>query len=149
MTANHELDGHCLCGAVRVRITAPAAVVEACHCTTCRRWGGGAFLSLRMVTDPAIDGAEQIARYRSSDWAERGFCRSCGTHLFYYYIPKSGYSFTAGLFPGADAFPLVEEIFIDEKPPCYSFAGDRERLTGAEVMAKAGLTPPPPSTSEG
>lgn len=139
MTDTKLLNGQCLCGAVKVRITPPALVIEACHCTMCRRWGGGPFLSLRMVTDPDIEGMEQIARYRSSAWAERGFCRACGTHLFYYYAPKSGYSFTAGLFPGAETFPLVEEIFIDDKPPCYSFAGDRERLTGAEVLAKAGI----------
>lgn len=149
MPDESDLDGQCLCGAVRVRITAPVAAVGACHCTTCRRWAGSPYLSLRLVTDPQIDGAEHIARYRSSDWAERGFCRECGTHLFYYYIPKSGYSFTAGLFPGADAFPLTSEIFVDEQPATYAFAGERERMTGAQVMAQAGLTPPPPSTSEG
>ena len=30
-------------------------------------------------------------------------------------------------------------IFIDEKPGYYGFAGDRERLTGPEVMAKFGV----------
>ncbi|MCR5870396.1 MULTISPECIES: GFA family protein [unclassified Sphingomonas] len=139
MSDAKQLDGHCLCGAVRVRIAAPAPVIEACHCSMCRRWGGGPLLSLRLVTDPQIDGAEHIVRYHSSDWAERGFCRNCGTHLFYYYAPKDGYSFGAGLFEGVDAFPLTEEIFVDEQPAGYAFAGDHERLTGAEVMAKAGI----------
>ena len=130
------IEGHCLCGAVRVRMTPPVPHVEACHCTMCRRWGGGAYLSLRGVPDPEIEGAEQIVRYASSDWAERGFCGKCGTHLFYFYRPKQSYSFTAGLFDGADGFTLDEEIFIDEKPGYYDFAGERERLTAAEVIAK-------------
>jgi len=31
---------------------------------------------------------------------------------------------------------ITEEIFIDEKPDYYDLAGDRPRLTGAEVLAK-------------
>lgn len=140
MAKDAKLDGKCLCGAVRVRITSPGPHhVEACHCAMCRRWGGGPALSLRLVTDPEIEGGAHIVRYRSSDWAERAFCRECGTHLFYFYAPKSGYSFGAGLFDGADGFELAEEIFIDEKPAYYDFAGDRERLTGPEVLAKAGI----------
>lgn len=135
--ANDELQGKCLCGAVEVRITPPEPHVEACHCGMCRRWGGGPYLSLRLVTDPAFEGEAHIVRYPSSDWAERGFCGRCGTHLFYYYKPKAGYSFTAGLFEGADGFEFVEEIFVDDKPPYYDFAGERPRRTGAEVMAQA------------
>lgn len=139
MSETNQLDGQCLCGAVRVRITPPAPVIEACHCTMCRRWAGGPALSLRLVTDPQIEGGEHVVRYRSSDWAERAFCRTCGTHLFYYYAPKDGYSFGAGLFDGADGYALAEEIFVDEKPAGYAFVGDHERLTGAEVLAKAGI----------
>ena len=132
-----RIEGQCLCGAVTVRMTPPEPHVEACHCGMCRRWGGGPFLSLKLVTDPEFDGAEQVARYESSRWAERGFCRQCGTHLFYYFKPKAGYSFTPGLFNRLEGFELAEEIFIDDKPSYYDFAGERERLTGAEVMAKA------------
>lgn len=134
--AADRLEGKCLCGAVTVRMTPPEPHVEACHCGMCRRWGGGPFLSLKLVTDPEFDGEDEVQRYRSSDWAERGFCRKCGTHLFYYFRPKRGYSFTAGLFGGAGGFDFTEEIFIDSKPDYYDFAGTRERLTEAEVMAK-------------
>lgn len=133
------IEGKCLCGAVTVRMTPPKPHVEACHCSMCRRWGGGPFLSLKMVTDPEIEGGEHIARYASSDWAERGFCRECGTHLFYYYKPKGGYSFTVGLFDAASGFAFTQEIFIDDKPDCYAFAGQRERLTGQEVMENFGV----------
>ena len=134
--AARPIEGHCLCGAVRVRLTPPVPHVEACHCAMCRRWGGGAYLSLRGVPDPEIEGAGEIVRYASSDWAERGFCGKCGSHLFYFYKPKRSYSFAAGLFDGLEGFALDEEIFIDEKPAYYDFAGERERLTQAEVIAK-------------
>ncbi len=31
--------------------------------------------------------------------------------------------------------PLTVEIFIDEKPSGYAFAGSTQKMTGAEVMA--------------
>lgn len=132
------IEGKCLCGVVTVRMVPPERHVEACHCGMCRRWGGGPFLSLKQVTEPEIEGGEHIVRYASSDWAERGFCGRCGTHLFYFYKPRVGYSFAAGLFDVIDGFEFPEEIFIDSKPDYYDFAGERERLTGAEVKAKFG-----------
>ena len=140
MTTQPKLEGQCLCGAVHVSMTPPEPHVDACHCGMCRRWGGGAFLSLNMVSDPEIGGAEHVIRYPSSEWADRGFCGRCGTHLYYYFKPKAGYSFAAGLFAGADDFTMPMEIFVDEKPGYYAFAGTRERLTGPEVMEKFGFS---------
>lgn len=135
------IEGQCLCGAVTVRITPKDQEVEACHCAMCRRWGGGAFLSLKGVADPIIDGGQHIVRFQSSDWAERGFCGRCGTHLYYLYKPAGTYSFTAGLFDRLNGFAMTEEIFVDAKPDYYDFAGERERLTEAEVLAKQGISP--------
>src|SRR5687768_1813490 len=134
-----EIEGHCLCGAVRVRATPVRRHVEACHCTMCRRWGGIAFVGVQCGSDVAIDGEEHVVRYRSSDWAERGFCGRCGSNLFYRYLPLDNHSFTAGLFADDALLPLSEEIFIDEKPAYYAFDADSEKLTGPEVMAKFGV----------
>jgi len=34
------------------------------------------------------------------------------------------------------SFTFAEEIFIDEKPALYAFAGERSRKTGAQVIAE-------------
>jgi hypothetical protein len=132
-----RIEGHCLCGAVTVRGTPVNGHVEACHCTMCRQWGGSALLGVQFGSEVEIDGEEQVERYRSSKWAERGFCRRCGSNLFYLYLPADSYFFSAGLFPDDSLLGLSEEIFIDEKPDYYAFAGDSEKLTGAQVIAKA------------
>ena len=132
-----RIEGHCLCGAVTVRGTPVRGHVEACHCNMCRRWSGIAFLGVQCGSAVEIEGEEHVVRYRSSDWAERGFCGRCGSNLFYRFIPADNYSFLAGLFPDDALQPIAEEIFIDEKPPYYAFAGEAEKLTGAEVLAKA------------
>jgi hypothetical protein len=134
-----RIEGHCLCGAVKVRATPVRRHVEACHCTMCRAWGGIAFLGIQCGSDVEIEGEGQVVRYRSSEWAERGFCGTCGSNLFFHYLPLGTYSFTAGLFPDDALLPLSEEIFIDEKPDYYAFDADSEKLTGPEIMAKFGV----------
>lgn len=134
-----RIEGHCLCGAVTMRATPVRRHVEACHCTMCRRWSGHAYLGVQCGTGVEFEGEENVVRYRSSEWAERGFCGRCGSCLFYHYLPEGTYGLLAGLFPDDALLPLDEEIFIDEKPDYYVFAGDTEKMTDAEVMAKFGV----------
>ena len=89
MSAIKTLEGHCLCGAVTLRAAINHSQVGACHCATCRRWGGGPLLAIESDQPVAFDGAQQISVYASSDWAERGFCKECGTHLFYRLLEKN------------------------------------------------------------
>jgi len=135
--AEHTIHGRCLCGAVSIAATPTKSHIEACHCAMCRRWGGIAFMGVMCGKDVTITGEEHVTRYRSSDWAERGFCRTCGSNLYYRFAPTGSYSFTAGLFDDLDDIPLTEEIFVDEQPPYYSFAQDTVRKTGPEAIAEA------------
>jgi hypothetical protein len=74
--------GGCLCGAIRYRARAAPLRTVLCHCETCRRVSGSAFLGF--VHFPKAEFAWQTrepARYRSSAYAERGFCPVCGSTL--------------------------------------------------------------------
>jgi hypothetical protein len=124
-----------------------AATVEshyhACHCTTCRRWGSGP-LFCTTATGVRFKGVENLVRYKSSDWAERGFCKNCGSHLFYWLKAVDQYSIGAGCFDEGDSLELSREIFIDQKPDSYALTGDHPRLTAAEVFAEFSVRPPLP-----
>jgi len=39
-----ELEGGCVCGAVRYRLTASPLIVHACHCRDCQTQTGSAFV---------------------------------------------------------------------------------------------------------
>lgn len=132
------MTGACLCGAVSV--TAPSADIHAgaCHCATCRRWGGGPLMALDCGTDVGFTGEDHITRYASSEWAERGFCATCGTHLFYHLKGQGRYIMPAGLFDGEPHLVFDHQIFIEQKPGYYAFANDTKNMTGAEVFASAG-----------
>lgn len=136
METKNEHRGTCLCGAVRIVAKAKTNDICACHCKMCRRWGGGPFLSADCDSDASFDGAENISIFSSSDWAERGFCRICGTHLFYRLKQDGRYGIPVGLFNDSDRWRLTEQIFIDRKPLFFSFSERTRDLTEKEVFAE-------------
>lgn len=83
----------------------------------------------------AFSGQHPPTTYRSSEWAERGFCPTCGTHLFYHLLPSDEYILPAGLFH-EQSFDVANQIFIDEKPEYYELANDTPKLTGEQVFAQ-------------
>lgn len=131
-----ERKGACLCGAVSVTAKRAANSVGACHCTMCRRWGGGPFMEISCGTEVSFGGDGSISVFSSSDWAERGFCGNCGTHLFYRLKETGHHMIPVGLFDGDDALVFEQQVFIDEKPTYYSFANETQDMTGAELFAK-------------
>lgn len=79
---------------------------------------------------------DDIAVYDSSDWAERGFCKNCGTHLFYKLKQTQQYVVPAGLLDvEAESLTFDHQIFIDEKPVYYHFGNETEIMTGEEAFA--------------
>lgn len=127
--------GQCQCGAVTFTAEEVNTEFGACHCRMCQRWSGGIFLATT-ARGTDFDGEEHISRYRSSDWAERGFCSKCGTHLFYHVVKSGEYVMCVGTFDDQSEFTLAMEIFVDRKPAGYSLAGDHPRLTEAETLEK-------------
>lgn len=84
----------------------------------------------------SFSGEENISIFASSDWAERGFCKQCGTHLFYKLKEGNQHMVPVGLFDEDRGLVFDKQVFIDEKPHYYSFANTTEDLTGAELFAK-------------
>lgn len=138
MQANKR-SGSCLCGAVHFDLTLQNTKAHVCHCGMCRKWGaGGPVISVDCDTDVTIHGEENLRWYQSSEWAQRGFCRQCGSSLFYKLV-MDGSNYmnvcVAALDNGND-ITLKDHIFIDRKPPYYDFADNCPRLTEEEFLAK-------------
>jgi hypothetical protein len=134
MTEERNLEGKCMCGAVKFTATAKKPSVVACHCDMCRRWSAGPFMSLNCQT-VTFEGKENVGRIRSSDWAERGFCTQCGSNLFYHIVDSSDYQIAAGLFDDQSMLRMSLQVFTDRKPEFYDFANETKMMTGAEVIA--------------
>ncbi|MDE1466400.1 GFA family protein [Aurantiacibacter sp. D1-12] len=134
--SGEQLQGHCLCGAVKITLSDPKDHVEYCHCDMCRHWTGSNYPALEGASFK-LSGEEHIATYKSSEWAERAFCSKCGSNLWYKFLPTGNRSFLAGLFDGASDLPVGREIFVEEKVRWGEIPGEHDRLTGEEVIAEA------------
>lgn len=136
MNSKTGKSGSCLCASVRIVAKPKSNSIGVCHCVMCRKWGGGPFFAAECESAVDFEGTEYISTYSSSDWAERGFCRKCGTHLFYRLKQEGHYAIPVGLFEDSDDWMLADQIFIDQKPSFYSFAEKTRNLTGAEAFAQ-------------
>lgn len=136
MTTPKTLSGGCLCGAVRFTATPESHEYGACHCDMCRRWTAGPFMAIDCGGTVNIEDDAALGVYRSSEWAERHFCKQCGTPLYYKLVGKDYYVVSIEAFDDNSDFQFVSQIFIDKKPAHYTFANDTKNKTGAEAFAE-------------
>lgn len=135
MTEIHK--GNCLCGAVHLEGRG-APKLEICHCTMCRNWHGSPAMAATFENGVHIvAGQGAIRTFQSSDWAERAFCSTCGTTLYYHLTgSETIHSSQAGLFDFPPGLNIHEEIFVDEQPDYYRFDTTAPRITSAEMFER-------------
>lgn len=84
-----NLQGGCLCGAIRYCVSGPAIDIGSCHCRTCRRVSSAPELPFAQFAASAFALTRGYpARYRSSPEVVRTFCKNCGTPLTYRHNSK-------------------------------------------------------------
>jgi hypothetical protein len=127
--------GGCLCGAVRFTATPKGNDVGVCHCNMCRRWAAGPFFAMECEGAVKVADESNLGVYRSSEWAERCFCKTCGTVLFYRLVGKDFSAISAEALDERGGLNFASQIFMDEKPAYYEFANKTHNMTGAEVFA--------------
>lgn len=136
-----DRSGGCLCGAVRFDARNVPDTFGICHCEMCRRWTGSALVEVSINTDDITwHGREHIATRAGSAWAERAWCRECGTGLYFRQTKPGKWFGTSdlplGLFDDPNGFTLSHEIFVDVVPDGLACVGtDHKRLTRADVLA--------------
>lgn len=122
--------GRCACGAVRYRVEGPLRPVVACHCETCRRTSGHHVAATSARRDRVtIEG--EVRWYRSSEAAQRGFCPTCGSQLFWD-GPGSNLSIFAGTLDAPTGLTLVGHIFCADKGDYYGIADDLPQAPGSD-----------------
>jgi hypothetical protein len=126
MTAIHT--GSCLCGAVRFKISGPLREVVYCHCSQCRKQSGH-FYAATNVADAAIEvaGADNLTWYEASHFARRGFCKACGSALFWKHNQLAEVSVLAGAFDKPSGLRGGSHIFVEDKGDYYEIDDDLPR----------------------
>jgi len=127
----HRSTGGCLCGAVLFRIAGPLRPVLFCHCGQCRKWHGhvGAYTSARRK-DIDLDGEDRLGWFESSPGIRRGFCRSCGSSLFWDALSRDQVSISAGAFDAPSGLEPGAHVYTADAGDYYEIADRLPRRNG-------------------
>jgi len=120
MSTEQTAKGHCLCGAVSYTVTGELRPVMYCHCEQCRRTTGHYVAATACAPEQLhLVGEENIRWYRSSPTAERGFCGTCGSNLFW--RPEHGkhWSIWAGSVDRPTGLKASSHIYVHMKSDYY------------------------------
>lgn len=116
--------GSCLCGGVTYALKSPLRNSVACHCVQCRKTSGH-YVSATQVAAGHLEmlSTTTLQWYRSSPKAERGFCNTCGSSLFWRHEDDGGaVSVMSGTLDGATGIATEKHIFVADKGDYYEIA---------------------------
>ncbi len=137
MTEVHR--GSCLCGKVRYETRGALRGVVYCHCSQCRKQSGHFYAATNVQDDSiSISGAEHISWYAASEYAKRGFCKNCGSVLFWKHHQLDHISVMAGSFDQPSGLRGENHIFVADKGNYYEIDDglpQYERSGGGVVVA--------------
>ncbi len=112
--------GGCLCGEVQYEISAPLKDAHACYCQQCVKTTGSFFISTIVnPQDFKWTKDKGLAWYQSSDWARRGFCKSCGSVLCYHSEKYAVLALTVGSLEQPTHLKINRHMFVASKPDYY------------------------------
>lgn len=87
-----NLQGGCLCGAIRYQINAKPFDADYCHCKQCQLSSGAVVMSWMDFKVGQVEWLKgQIKEFASSEKVRRGFCQDCGCSLSYRHTDYADY----------------------------------------------------------
>ena len=134
-------EGGCLCGAIRYRAAAPPMRAVICHCSMCRKHTGapiGSFVHFPIDSFTWL--SEQPTRYRSSEFAERGFCSQCGsTVAMHEEVLNDRVQVALGSLDQPDRVSINDHVWTEDQISWFEIKDDlpRFRQSSSAVPTKA------------
>jgi hypothetical protein len=125
-----EWTGGCLCGAIRYRASDDPLRVVHCHCGTCRRASGAAFMTfVHFARDGFAWTAGRPKRYRTTPAAERGFCAVCGSTLsMHETVLPDRVQVSLGSLDRPDLVRVDDHVWTSSQLPWLKVDDDRPRF---------------------
>ena len=109
--------GSCLCGGVRYRIEGPMRDVVECHCDRCRKTSGHHVAATQArVDDIALEQSDTLRWFTPADdpGVRYGFCRTCGSSLFWTTEGSESWSVSAGTLEQPTGLRTAAVWFADQ-----------------------------------
>jgi hypothetical protein len=119
--AEPVLTGGCQCGAVRYALHTWPQRAHICHCRMCQKAFGAYFAPFAGVPHEKFELTRgDLATFMSSDQAERGFCRDCGTPLTFRYVGRVRIAFSLGSLDEPERVKPEQQIGVESRMPWFS-----------------------------
>ena len=127
-----------MCGAVRY-VADIGATFGVCYCKMCQRWASGAYMGVNTENFRITKGEDSLTVFKSSDWAKRGFCNTCGSNVYYSVPEHDNLSIAFGSLDDTSGLTPRIQYFIEKKPEGFSLEQQTEVMTEAEIEALYGV----------
>ena len=128
-----EINGGCLCGSVTYKTNGKLRSIVACHCNQCRKTSGHYVAATQVEFSSIQIFQKSLTWFRSSKKAERGFCSTCGSNLFWREIGSPFISIFAGTIDGPTGLKMEQQLYVDS-------AGDYYDVPGIPVIEQSSLS---------
>lgn len=129
-----RVEGGCLCGAVRYEAQALLHNTYYCHCRTCQRASGAPAEASVPVKPGSLHFTGTEPRYfRSSPFAERGFCSNCGSRLMYRMLSGDYFTVTVGSLDHPESASPEKHYCVESQIAWYKTDDKLPRLRTDEV----------------
>jgi hypothetical protein len=115
-TQKQKLTGGCQCGAVRYAWAETPAFASVCHCRMCQKATGQPFAAFAGGPREHLTftrGTPGV--FKSSSFAERGFCTACGTPLTYAIVGSGEISVSMGSLDDPEAVRPDRQFGVEGK----------------------------------
>lgn len=115
-TSQQTLSGGCQCGAVRYEWLERPRFSSVCHCSMCQKASGQPFMGYTGGKREHLRWTRGLPSvFKSSNKAERGFCKDCGTPLTYEFAGTGNISVTINSLDDPEAMPPTKQFGIEAK----------------------------------
>lgn len=120
--------GQCYCKAIRYEVDGPLRNVVACHCNQCQNLTGSYVMASATYKKnlKIIDATNALTWFQSSENARRGFCRCCGSQLFWESEESDTISVMAGSLITPSELIEAEHLYAHNIPNYYRIHSDAD-----------------------
>ena len=121
-----QINGQCICGAVRYRVQDNMTAFKLCYCSFCQKASGAAHVANAFTAPDKIEwlaGHEQLTSFDvPNSQVRRVFCRTCGTSLPFETQSGAALVVPVGTLSGAPSAPVNAIVGWASRPAWYDAA---------------------------
>lgn len=120
--------GGCQCGAIHYDISAGPTKATLCHCRMCQRAMAAPFAAFLEIPQDRIIWHGAPVRFASSNRADRGFCGTCGTPLFFNFHDSDSIEITAATLPADFSYTPIRQHGVESRCPWLAGLNDLPQI---------------------